>query len=322
MSAKSRLARLASRDAPLATLLATIAAAGLLAGCGLGAGKAPTGVNLTVSSGFGATVLGQVSAPHVGGSETVMRLLMRNAKVTTRYGGGFVQSIEGRSGGQSQGEPVDWFYYVNGIEAPKGAADTVVHAGDSIWWDLHDWSQTEDVPAVVGSFPEPFLRGVEGKRLPVRVECAQVQGSACRTVAKRLQTFGVPAAISTVMPGEEPDIARVLVGPWRALAVEPAALSIERGPGVSGVYARMSADGSTLTVLDADGHTARTLTTGAGLIAATRYSEGGPVWVVTGTDAAGVQAAAGAFDQTTLRNHFAVALAGPGAALAVPQPSP
>ena len=38
------------------------------------------------------------------------------------------------------------------------------------------------MPAVVGSFPEPFLNGIGGKRLPVRVECTDVAGSACRTV--------------------------------------------------------------------------------------------------------------------------------------------
>jgi hypothetical protein len=310
-----------ARRAKPSALMATLTAAGLLAGCGLGAGHAPTGARLTVSGEFGTTVLTQSNAPHVSGSETVMRLLMRNSTVTTRFGGGFVQSIDGRSGGQRRGQPIDWFYYVNGIEAPKGGADTVVHAGDSIWWDLHDWSQTEDVPAVVGSFPEPFLHGREGKRLPVRVECAEVPGPPCHTVAARLRTLSVPAAISTVVPGAEPYTLRVLVGRWPALVSDPAVQSIERGPSVSGVYARISANGRTLTVLDADGHTARTLTTGAGLIAATRSSGGGPVWVVTGTDAAGVAAAAGAFDQTTLHNRFAVALAGPGAALALPQAS-
>ena len=188
----------------VALALATLAVAGLLAGCGLGAGTAPTGVNLTVSSGFGATVLLQSSAPHVSGSETVMSLLMRNATVTTRYGGGFVQSLDGHSGGQSGGDPVDWFYYVNGVLAPKGAADTVVHAGDRIWWDLHDWSQAEGVPAVVGSFPEPFLHGVEGRRLPVRVECAQVQGTACRTVAGVYRRMACPRPSPRLCLGKSP----------------------------------------------------------------------------------------------------------------------
>jgi len=50
-----------------------------------------------------------------------MSLLERNAKVSTRYGGGFVQSIQGRAGSSSK---TDWFYYVNGVQAPMGAATT------------------------------------------------------------------------------------------------------------------------------------------------------------------------------------------------------
>ena len=183
------------------------------AGCGLGAGKAPGGVQLTVTRDFGARVLGRAGAPQVQGAETVMSLLLRNDKVTTKYGGGFVQSIDGLSGGQEAGgDPLDWFYYVNGVEAPKGAAATNVHPGDHVWWDLHDWSQTDDVPAVVGSFPEPFLNGVEGKRLPVRVECAQAQSEPCRTVIARLRALGVPAAVAAIGSGAEPDALQVVVG--------------------------------------------------------------------------------------------------------------
>jgi hypothetical protein len=46
-----------------------------------------------------------------------LRLLQRSADVDTRYGGGFVGSIEGRSGGRQDGRPVDWFFYVNGVES-------------------------------------------------------------------------------------------------------------------------------------------------------------------------------------------------------------
>ncbi len=124
------------------------------------------------------------------------------------------------------------------------------------------------------------------------------RGTHAARSLQRLRALGVPAAISTVEPGDAPDTLRVLVGPWTAVASDPAALSVGRGPGASGVYVRISDDGRTLSVLDADGHTARTLTAGAGLIAATRYAEGGPVWVITGTDAAGVSAAADAFDES------------------------
>ena len=237
-----------------------------------------------------------------------MSVLLRNATVTTRYGGGFVQSIDGVAGGHEGGRSVDWFYYVNGVEAAQGAASTKVHPGDHIWWDRHDWSQTDHIPAVVGSFPEPFLNGTGGKRLPVRVECALVAGQACRMVVSRLRASGVPAGVAALGSGSEPKTLRVLVAPWSMLRGDPVAGAIARGPAASGVFARFSRDGKALTLLDQDGRPASTLTSGAGLIAATAREENAPVWVVTGTDAGGVQHAAGAFDQAALQNHFALAV--------------
>jgi Domain of unknown function (DUF4430) len=290
----------------------------LIAGCGLGAGPAPSAVSLTVTHDFGASLLRSWSAPRVRGQETVMSLLMRNASVRTRYGGGFVQSIDGLSGGESGGQPVDWFYYVNGVEAAQGAAATQVHPGDHIWWDRHDWSQTDDVPAVVGSFPEPFLNGTSGKRLPVRIECAVVAGYACQTVTARLRALGVPAAIAAIGSGGEPETLRVMVGPWMAVGGDPNAEGIERGPGTSGVYARFRAGGRALTLLDQQGRSVRVLDAGAGLIAATRRGEDAPVWVVTGTDSAGVDGAARALDVKSLHDRFALVLAAGGEQLPAP----
>ncbi|MFI4984864.1 MAG: DUF4430 domain-containing protein [Solirubrobacterales bacterium] len=304
---RSRLAR------NVHAVVAAGLAATLAASCGLGAGAAPSAVQLTVTRDFGSRVLSPRRAPRVQGQETVMSLLLRNDAVTTRYGGGFVQSIDGLAGGQEAGRPVDWFYYINGVEASKGAAATNVHPGDHIWWDRHDWSQTDDVPAVVGSFPEPFLNGIGGKRLPVRVECTAVQSDPCRTVTARLRARGVPAAIAAIGSGGGPSTLRVLVGIWTALDRDVAAREIGRGPRVSGVYASFSADGKTLTLLDQDGLAARTFTAGAGLLAATRQGEEAPVWVVTGTDAAGLELAARALHESVLQRRFALALSAQGA---------
>jgi hypothetical protein len=293
-----------------------------LAGCGLGPGPVPEGVHLTVTRDFGAHLLTQTGAPRVVGTETVMSLLLRNDKVTTKYGGGFVESIDGLSGGQETGgDPLDWFYYVNGIEAPKGAAATNVNQGDHVWWDLHDWSQTDDVPAVVGSFPEPFLNGTEGKRLPVRVECAAAQSAPCRTVIERLRALGVPAAVAAIGSGAEPDALQVVVGQWTAVHGDPSVTSIESGPRASGVYARFASNGQTLTLLGGNGNTTATLTAGAGLIAATKDVESAIVWVVTGTDEAGVQHAAQAFDTSALQDHFALAVTSTSAQVPVPEAS-
>jgi hypothetical protein len=305
------------------SIVPAVLAAALLGGCGLGAGSTPGGVRLEVTSGFGARTLRSMRAPRADGQETVMSLLLRNAAVTTRYGGGFVESIAGRSGGSEGGQPVDWFYYVNGVQAPKGAAETDVNPGDRIWWDLHDWSQTEEVPAVVGSFPEPFLNGIEGLRLPVRLECAAPQGATCHTVAAHLRAAGVTSALAELGPaGEEPDTLRLVVGTWSQVRGDAGAQALERGPAASGVYVRMPADGQTIALLDAEGAAVRTLAGSAGLIAATRYTGQDPEWLITGTDAAGVQLAAEHLDEAALHNRFAVALTATGTLLSLPQPSP
>ena len=113
----------------------------------------------------------------------------------------------------------------------KGAAETNVHPGDHIWWDRHDWSQTEDVPAVVGSFPEPFLNGIDGKRLPVRVECAiGRQRTPCRTVTARLRALGVPAASPRSAAARSRTRCACWSAPWPALERDPDARSDRAGP--------------------------------------------------------------------------------------------
>jgi hypothetical protein len=313
------------RRALLPALFATAAAALLGCGCGLGAGATPSGVHLLITREFGARTLHSLRAPAVHGQETVMSLLLRNTAVATRYGGGFVQSIDGRHGGYEGGEPVDWFYYVNGVEASKGAADVDVHRGDRVWWDLHDWGQTDYIPAVVGSYPEPFVHGIDGRRLPVRVECAEPEDEACRTVAGRLRDAGVPAARALLGPaGVGPESLRLLVGTWSQVHRELGVQSLEGGPAASGVYARVAASGKTITLLDDQGRGVRTLAGSVGLLAATRYSGDEPEWVITGTDPAGVELAAHALDEADLRGHFAVAVTAmpTRAVLALPQPDP
>lgn len=59
----------------------------MLAGCGLGAGPDSSGVELTITSDFGAHLVHSWSLRSTVGEESVMSLLMRSAKVSTRYGG-------------------------------------------------------------------------------------------------------------------------------------------------------------------------------------------------------------------------------------------
>ena len=287
------------------------------AGCGLGAGKATSGVvTLTVTRDFGTAPVGSVTEKSIPGSQTVMRMLERSFKVTTRYSGGFVESIDGHAGSSSR---LDWFYYVNGIEASLGASGTSVNKGDRIWWDLHDWTATDSIPAVVGSFPEPFIHGIGGRRYPVTIECATDAGAACKRVTSELDSIGVPVSSQAIGGGSGTDSIGVVVGTWRDVGGELLAQLIEHGPASSGVYARFAgASGSSLQLLNPAGKVVRTLGGGAGLIAATAQPSTGPFWLVTGTDVAGVNAAAAALTPARLRDHFALAVQG-GTDLPVPQ---
>lgn len=295
------------RRSVLACLAAAVLAA--LSGCGLGAGaeRSGEGVDLRVTRDFGhQLVLAKNDLP-IREDETVMRLLKSNAeKVETRFGGGFVQSIDGISGRGSDGTS-DWFYFVNGIAAVEGAADFEVSPGDVIQWDRRDWDATPDVPAIVGAFPQPFLDGLGGKRFPVRVECQDSESESCDTVKQTLRDAGVPAnGASLGAPGNQ-NVARVVVADWATARHQPTARIVELGPERSGVFARFTDGGDTLELLDADGRTVRSAGAGAGLVAALRPNDRELLWLVTGVDEQGVAAATAAFRARDLRDAFAVA---------------
>jgi hypothetical protein len=279
-----------------------LGAAVVAAGCGLGPGSGVGTVDLTVTREFGAVKVSEASG-EANESDTVMRFLEGENEIETRYGGGYVKSIDGVSESEHGGHPYDWFFFVNGIESPIGAAEVSVEGGDRIWWDNRDWSASEHVPAVVGSWPAPFTTGWEGHDPVVAVEC-EGGGEACGTVAAALEEEGVKIA-----KGSPQGAIRVLVGPWSRLRSDPAAGLIEDGPGESGVYAEFEPSHGTwqLVGLDENGKKARGFGAEAGLVAATRRYEGPPVWLVTGGTGGAVRAAAAALDGADLRDHYAVA---------------
>jgi hypothetical protein len=294
-----------------------------LGGCGLAVGPAPSAVQLLVTSEFGAHLLHRSGSLHASEGETVESLLTGAYPVRTSPGGGHVASIDGLSAtAATSGEGArEWSYYVNGVQVYKRPAKRGVNLGDHVWWDLHPALHTAVTPALVGAYPEPFLNGTEGRRLPIRVECASVSQSACTTVTESLRRAGVPAAVAGIGSGGAPETLRVMVGPWVYLESDLEAQSIARGPQVSGVYVRLPSDGRQLQLLDQQGQTLRTLGAGAGLIAATTASKEAPVWVITGTDTVGVKLAARSLDSASLEDRFAVAFQA-GAAIPLPLPTP
>ncbi|HKB50683.1 MAG TPA: DUF4430 domain-containing protein, partial [Solirubrobacterales bacterium] len=286
--------------------IALFAAAIATAGCGLGPGEGVGQVSLTVTRDYGAEPVLPPVSDKASEADSVMAVLERDADISTRYGGGFVQSIDGLEAEERFGRSSDWFFYVNGVESTVGAADYPLHGGEAIWWDYRDWSAAMRVPAVVGSWPQPFLDGYDGERRPVAVECLG-GGAACDAARGALTAAGVSLAA-----GSPSGAIRVLVGPWARLRGDPAAAQIEDGPQTSGVFAEFKRRGTgfRLAGLGVDGRLATAFGPGAGLVAATRRYDAPPTWLVTGADRAGVRAAAGLLDPADLRDHYAVASEG------------
>jgi hypothetical protein len=289
--------------------VAALATAVVCSGCGFGPGIGTGAVKLRVTENFGSTTLTTLDAGRITGSETDMQLLEHHVMVGTKYGGGFVESIDGHSG---TGHDYDWFYYVNGIQATKGAAETKLYKGDNVWFDLHDWSASgaNGVPAVVGAFPEPFQNGTGGRRYPSTISWSSGLKPAATEITDQFTRLHIP--LSPAHPGYGAnDVLSVNVGTWGQLYGEVAAELLKYGPGTSGVYAHFAQGGHQLDLEDAAGKVVTRLGPNSGLIAAIANSQDPvPTWLVTGTDRAGVMAAARAFTTQSLADHFALAVHG------------
>lgn len=138
--------------------VSTLLFALVLAGCGGARGHGAAGsATVWVTRDQGAAVLSTGEAP---AGLSAMQALERTSKVTTRYGGRFVQSIGGVQGSLTSQH--DWFYFVNGIEAGTSAVSVRLRSGDVEWWDYRSWAGGAfTIPVVAGAFPEPFLHGFD-----------------------------------------------------------------------------------------------------------------------------------------------------------------
>ncbi|HVM16321.1 MAG TPA: DUF4430 domain-containing protein [Gaiellaceae bacterium] len=220
----------------LARVCLLASAVALLAGCGAEAGGAPAGeAELWITRDRGETVLLET---RVAAGQTVLEALRGEAEVETTHGGRFVQAIDGLSGSLDDG--TDWFYFVNGLLADRSAAEYRLRPDDVAWWDHRAWVEDrEPVAAVVGAFPEPFLHGYDGRRLPAAVvyERPEQEGAARRLAevlgAETVTTGAPPADANVLVLSEGPErfraSARGAGGPVRfvfsgdadALAADP-----------------------------------------------------------------------------------------------------
>jgi hypothetical protein len=254
-------------------------------------------------------------------TETALSLLDRATDIETRFGGGFVNAIDGIEGSVVEaGRSSDWFFYVNGIESPIGSAERKVAGGDRIWWDYRDWTDAMRIPAVVGSWPEPFLQASEAEPAEIPVQCAGAP-EPCEITRGALEDAGAEVGD----PGKTGtrDTARILVGTWDEIKEDPAAALLTETPDGSGVFVRIAerAPSDELVALDEEAAESARLGAGAGLVAATRAGEDPPTWLVTGVDEEGVEAAANALGDEALEDHYAILVAADSDAV-LPLPVP
>ena len=191
--------------------LILVLAVAALAGCG---GENGGTAKLWITRDKGAHLILERKVP---AGLTAMQALDRIAEIRTRYSGRYVQSINGIEGSISARS--DWFYFINGYEADRSAAEYRLRDGDVEWWDYRSWKRQMREPVVVGAFPEPFVHGYGGSRLPARVLFLL---EAQRTVAERLARLidgrairGMDAVskqkvnLLVLMPGKKPSLRAV-----------------------------------------------------------------------------------------------------------------
>jgi hypothetical protein len=182
----------------------------LLAGCGGAAGGEEGTAQLWVTRDRGAELI--VDA-EVEAGQTLMRALAGEADVQTRYGGRYIQAVNGIAG--SLGKQRDWFWFVNGYEGDRSAASYTLRDGDVAWLDYRGWQREGEARVVVGAFPEPFLHGYEGKK---RTAVVRFEGSRARALrfAHRVGADSIEPVGTPVPAGA--NVLELREGPTRATA--------------------------------------------------------------------------------------------------------
>lgn len=263
-----------------------------------GLASSGSSVRIIVTRGFSEPAILEKSVA-IGEDTTALDGLQMVASVETKYGGGFVSSIEGISSKYegSNKTKEDWLFYINGISLSTGAGGYILRDGDSEHWDYHDWSFRQFMPAIIGDFPEPFVHGTRGVVYPTVVAYQSGWEEEARQIADRLRGLGVPdvtcQSFDELSAGDKESSNLVLVGTSDFAPVEELNEPWNR----LGFFGHFE-DGA-LVVFDSAGELVSGYGAGTGLIQATQsiWNPKGVgagenvVWVVSGLDESGVKAA-------------------------------
>jgi hypothetical protein len=264
-------------------------------------------LRLVVSRDYGARVLKDIVVPARAGT-TVMRLLAEHAQVDTKYGGGFIQGIDGleSSFGGSSADAADWFYWVDGAMGSVGAADAALNGGQTAWWDYHRWDGAMFIPGVLDAFPAPF----KSHSLALVTEAASGATDMHDAVQSWAQRWGIRTHL---VPRSFPPDADL--GPWliagtpERVAKDPTVgPALSRGTAV-GVF--VAVDGERLYALHADGARGPELLAAALAVPEPDHPERLSL-VLLATDAQALQRLLDGFTPATASAHVALGLTDAG----------
>ena len=271
-------------------------------------------VRVVATQNFGQELMFDETLEVLPGT-SAMSALMKVAEVETVYGGGFVNAINGvRSGFTgSQSMKMDWFIYVNGIRSNTGALDYKLRDGDTQHWDFHNWSFHHFIPAIMGDFPEPFRHGYGGKTSSTIIAYDDNLKEDAENLERRLIRLGV-SNVSIKSTGELSENEKkssnlILLGTMDNVFMSELNQNWKR----LGFFTHF--ENGNLVVLNAQGEVVAKYDSGAGLIQATQnpWNPNGigacenVVWMVSGTDEAGVKDALDALVNHHIELQYACA---------------
>jgi hypothetical protein len=102
--------------------------------------------------------------------------------------GSYIVEFEGLRGN----DRVYWLYYVNGFMSNVFASGYNMRPGDVMQWDFHHWAGTRHGgSAIIGSFPEPFLHGFGGKVSHTIIAYGEGFSAEAEALFDRLGALGV-----------------------------------------------------------------------------------------------------------------------------------
>ncbi len=244
--------------------------------------KTPDGsmVSVSITEEFGRRLV-KSGKVRVKEGDSALDALKEVARVQTDYGGGFVSAINGIKSA-ANGKRKDWFYYVNGTLSGIGSNQWEARAGDTIWWDLHEWSGRNFIPAVVGAWPQPFTIGYSRKPQRSRVMYGDGMESLARDVGGYLEKNGADVVYSTRVSrrehdGSGPAIVFLSFGQARRI---PWVVDALAQPGKNGSF--VTIDDEKLVALDSDGQAAPAGNSAQAAVVSTGSGMGdaSPVWFV------------------------------------------